>query len=155
METKEKIEKEYRNNISTYENAIKAWRNVKRLGKKDGSDFVIISKNFSNANIKKEYPWQDYSSLTVHYCYGDGGYTYDNILIDDKDTVNDVFQKINDRIQMYETSVKKAKSKLSNVERVFTEVDNTVKQLMTFCKENGFSAYEVCDYIRDSCWRFE
>ena len=46
-----------------------------------------------------------------------------------------------------------AEKKAKNTERVFDEVDKTMKELMEFCNQNGFGAYEICNYIHDNCWR--
>ena len=149
------MEEGYKNSIHNYENMINAWRNVKRITKKDGTDFLIMSKNFENAILKKDYSWMDYYTLTVDYKYANGGYTYDNITVDNNDTVDDIFRKINERIKGYETSKRKIEEKLSKIKDVFGEIDNIMKQLIPFCKQNGFSAYEVCNYIRENYYQWE
>ena len=145
------IEKKYRSGIDTYKNAIKAWTNVKRVSKKDGSDFANFGKNFTNATFKQEYPWAK-PELKVDYKCG-YGYAYDSIEVEENDTVNDVFRKINDRIRVFSGNIAEAEKKASNTKTVFNEVDKTMVELMKFCKSNGFSSYEVCNYIHDNCWR--
>lgn len=148
----EEIEKKYRENSKGYQNAIVAWQNVKRVTKKDGSDFANFGKNFVNATIRQEYSWVK-PSLKVDYQQGSGSWTYDTIEIEDNDSVNDVFDKINKRVELFRGYVADDERKAKNVEQVFKEVDKSMVELTKFCKENGFSAYEVCDYIRDNWWR--
>jgi len=47
----EQIKKELQNSIEECNAKIAAWENVKRVTKKDGSDFSTLSKNFENAKI--------------------------------------------------------------------------------------------------------
>lgn len=153
MNDRKQIEEEYRNTIQDYRNAIIAWKNVKRLSKKDGSDFANIGKNFTNANIIKKYSWGDELYIQVYYYYASGGYAHDDIEIKDNDTVNDIFNNINKKIVLYEKYIKSYTDKLTSSERVFDEVDRTVSELLKFCKDNGFSSYEICEYIKDNYWR--
>lgn len=146
------IENKYRKNAKDYQNAIVAWQNVKRATKKDGSDFANFDKNFVNATIRREYSWVK-PSLKVDYQQSGGSWTYDTVEIEDNDSVNDVFVKINERIKLLRGYVADDERKARNAEQVFKEVDRSMVELTKFCKENGFSAYEVCDYIRDNCWR--
>ena len=146
------IEKKYRSSVNSYKNAIVAWQNVKRATKKDGSDFANFGKNFVNATIRQEYSWCN-PTLEVGYRCGNGYYTYDTVEIEKNDTVNDIFVKINNRIRVFNGYIAEAEKKAKNTERVFTEVDRNMKELINFCKDSGFSAYEICDYIKDNCWR--
>ena len=147
----DELKKKYLENAESYKSAIKAWQNVKRATKKDGSDFANFGKNFVNANINREYYWSN-QTIRVDYQYNHG-WTHDTIDVNDNDSVNDVFDKINKRIELFRGYVTDDERKARNTEYVFNEVDRNMKELTKFCKENGFSAYEVCDYIRDNCWR--
>ena len=146
---KNRIENEYRDSIENYQELIKAWGNVKRVTKKDGSNFSNFKKNFTNAEIRQEYTWCN-PDMKVYYRAKKYGYTYDSIQIEDNDTVESIFKKINNRIEMYNGHISKLKTKVSNVNRVYNEVDRTMKELMKFCKDNGFSNYEICSYINDN-----
>lgn len=146
-----KIEQTYRGHIDDYKNAINAWSNVKRATKKDGSDFANFGKNFVNATIRQEYSWCN-PTLKVDYRCGNS-YTYDTVEIEKNDTVNDIFVKINNRIRVFNGYIAEAEKKAKNTEHVFDEVDKTMKELMEFCNQNGFGAYEICNYIHDNCWR--
>ena len=48
----EQIKEELKKSIEEYEAKIAAWENVKRVTKKDGSNFSTLSKNFENAKIE-------------------------------------------------------------------------------------------------------
>ena len=152
MKTKEseikKIENEYRSHIGNYENAIRAWSNVKRISKKDGSDFSNFGKNFANATIKQDYKWEKPSLRIDYQC--DYGYTYDTLEINENDTVNDMFVKINNRIRLFEGYITEEKKKANNTQYVFNEVDKTITQLMEFCKNEGFRSYEICKFIHEN-----
>lgn len=146
------IEKKYRSSVNSYKNAIVAWQNVKRATKKDGSDFSNFKKNFINADIRQNYSWCD-PQLKVDYRTGDGSWCYDTIEIEKNDTVDDIFEKIHKRINLFNGYIIEDERKASHAERVFTEVDRNMKELINFCKDSGFGAYEVCNYIKDNCWR--
>lgn len=146
------IENKYRDNVKTYQNAIKAWQNVKRVTKKDGGNFANFGKNFVNAEIKQDYYWCR-PSLKVDYCQESGRWTYDTIEIEENDTVENVFEKINNRVKMFNGCIAENERKARNVEHVFNEVDRTMVELTKFGKENGFDSYEICNYIKDNCWR--
>ena len=151
---KEKIEEKYLTNQQSYINAINAWKNVKRVTKKDGGDFANIGKNFLNATVRQRYIWNKTLELTVDYCCGNS-YTYDSVEIKNDDSIEDVFEKINKRIILLTQYVEEEEKKINNFKNVFNEVDKTMKELLKFCKENNFSAYEICDYIRNNYWNFE
>lgn len=151
---KEKIEEKHLANRQGYLNAINAWKNVKRVTKKDGGDFANIGKNFLNATVGQGNPWDKTLEISVEYRCGNR-YVYDSIEIKNDDSIEDVFEKINKRIILFTQYVEEEEKKINNAKNVFNEVDRTMKELLKFCKENNFSAYEICDYIRDNCWTFE
>jgi hypothetical protein len=153
MNNKEEIKKEYETNIKSYRNAIEAWSKVKRVSKKDGSDFANLGKNFINANITKPYNWSDGLQISVSHCYGNGEYAHDSSDIDDGDSVNIIFNKISNRIKMYKGYIDDYEKKLNNFDYVFDEINRNMKELTKFAKDYGFSSYEVCNYIKDNCWR--
>lgn len=151
---KEKIEEKHLTNQQSYLNAINAWKNVKRVTKKDGGNFANIGKNFLNATVRQKYIWDKTLELTVDYRCGNS-YTYDSVEIKNDDSIEDVFEKINKRIILFTQYAEEEEKKINNVKNVYNEVDKTMKELLKFCKENNFSAYEICDYIRDNYWSFE
>lgn len=51
QKSKEAIRKQFENYIQEYEVKIRLWSAVKRVTKKDGSDFQSFGKNFENAEI--------------------------------------------------------------------------------------------------------
>ena len=149
MKSKQHIEQEYRDSVDTYKNAIRAWQNVQRVTRKDGSDFSIMSRNFRNATVGKEYDWSKDLTLRVDYPYNHG-YTHDTITIGENDTVNDVFRQIENRIDVYHKSLERIYKKQYNIKTVLDEVDTNMKQLFQFCEEKGFSPYEISDYIHNN-----
>jgi len=153
MKNKEDIKKEYEINIKSYRNVIEAWSKVKRVSKKDGTDFANFGKNFINANITKPYNWAHELQISVSYRYGDGGYTHNSIDIEDGNTVDIVFNKILNRIKTYEEYIDNYEKKLKYIDYVFDEVDRAMEELTKFAEDYGFSSYEVCNYIKDNCWR--
>ena len=146
------IKNRYHDSAKTYQNGIIAWQNVRRVTKKDGTNFANFSKNFVNAEIKQDYNWCR-PSLKVSFCQGNGTWTYDTIEIEENDTVDNVFEKINNRVKLFNGYIVENERKARNVEYVFNEVDRTMVELTKFGKENGFSSYEICNYIKDNCWR--
>lgn len=64
MKDLESIVKELESRIDEHEAMLEAWQNVKRLYKKDGSDFSVLSKNFENAKVVDE-PYSIYPAKIV------------------------------------------------------------------------------------------
>lgn len=77
----EEIKARLEENVKYYDARIKAWQQVERATKKDGSDFKVFSKNFNGAETGKYYPIEDYSNpyLTVAFEDENGRYTTDQM----------------------------------------------------------------------------
>ena len=75
MKDLKNIVKELENRIDEHEALLEAWKRVKRLYKKDGSSFSILSKNFENATIQDE-SYSVYPAKVVKVFIGHEGKYY-------------------------------------------------------------------------------
>lgn len=80
MKDLEIIKKEIEEKRQYNKDCLEAWENVKRLSKKDGSDFSSLSKNFDGLKVIKEtynlFPEE--RKLTVYF-KSNGKYELDSI----------------------------------------------------------------------------
>lgn len=83
MKKKEDIKNKFENYILDYEAKIRLWSNVKRVTKKDGSDFQNFAKNFENAKIERGRICSDDFEICVsdYSIRIDGKYVCDSISI--------------------------------------------------------------------------
>lgn len=54
VKTLEGIKSEFQKRIAEHEALASAWEKVERLRKKDGTDFAVLSKNFSNCTVAQD-----------------------------------------------------------------------------------------------------
>ena len=83
MKKKEDIRNKFEDYILDYEAKIRLWSNVKRVTKKDGSDFQSFAKNFANAKIERGRICSDDFEICVsdYSIRIDGKYVCDSISI--------------------------------------------------------------------------
>lgn len=169
-EIKEELNKE----IKTNECKIKAWRSVKRLHKKDGSNFAIRSKNFSGCSVdSKSTAWP---KLTIYYHDPSRGYNSEVICLyvfdDDKKsgrpliklngyrpyyelTIDEIFERITEKIKDLEQQNEELKKQLVLTETVFIEfvtaIDNALAELKEKVGDKS-SLYYACREYAESCY---
>lgn len=150
MKTREEFKENCKLNIRVKKNVLKAWQKVQRQSKKDGNDFAYLCKNFTNAKIDKNY-----SQIIVRYYYGNGMYDYDSIDIENKYTVNAIFDEITKKIREYEEIINHYEKRLHFIDYMFDKVDEATDVLIKLAKSCGFESWEIGDYVKNSCycWR--
>lgn len=145
--------------VRYYENRIAAWKAVKRLYKKSGEPFAVLSKNFENCKFCEQY-----SSLYV-YIYVAGSYDRDEINLTsaarnpythkngetDEITADFVEKCINDLIEKYRGWMEKDMRGLEMIEKQIEEITpelDTLRKEIKKAEENGAN-YVLQSYIKE------
>lgn len=175
MQTTDTIKADLIKQITEYEAKITLWKNVKRLTKKDGSDFKIFSKNFGNAIVYSNYMGRN--ALKVNGWIKDLGYIEDEIgiwdYVDNTDlnpeehtiiqeaiwsrpyfylTVDEIFAEINKIIEIYERNISSYRDELNKVDEVFTEFTEAIDAALAKLREKAGDRttlyYECREYMK-------
>lgn len=155
-EMKKRIEKELQREIKRFE----AWGKVQRLKKKDGSDFSIFSKNFSNEKTRIKY-FKDISCQPFIEVWFDSpsGYDSDDISLYvvlqphstyDEEwrkkavkysayalpvyqlTIDECFNAIEKRQKQIEANIVKIQNELTSLDELYAEYEAAVQPLIEF-----------------------
>ena len=145
----ESFKKELEKHLAEHECKLELWKNVKRLSKKDGTDFAHFGKNFENAKVTLP-AYLDFERLKVNgRIVPTTAWTEDEIdLVRDADdsipeertfehygkkkyhlTVDEAFEAIENRIRFYEVEIQNDKLELAHAESIFNLTVNTIKAL--------------------------
>lgn len=128
--------------------ALNAWKKVKHLTKKDGTEFKFISKSFENAKI--DYDFSGKPMLKVYFHDDYNGYSNDEIWLYDSYNAYSKAQKypentyidrvhyltpleamevISEKIKYYENVINEKKETLEKLETLYIEYTNKLKAL--------------------------
>lgn len=128
--------------------ALNAWKKVKHLTKKDGTEFKFISKSFENAKIG--YDFSGKPILKVHFHDDYNRYSSDEIWLYDSYNAYSKIQKypentyidrvhyltpleameaISERVKYYENVINKRKETLEKLEPLYIEYTNKLKAI--------------------------
>ncbi len=128
--------------------ALNAWKKVKRLTKKDGTEFKFISKSFENAKI--DYDFSGKPILKVYFHDDYNGYSNDEIRLYDAYDAYSKTQKypentyidrvhyltpleameiVSEKIKYYENIINEKKETLEKLETLYIEYTNKLKVL--------------------------
>ena len=129
----DEFKKTLENYLEECETKLELWKNVKRLSKKDGSDFQNFGKNFEGAKVDRS-AYSDTEELNVHGRTKSGRWIEDTILVFGRNyqhplTVSGAFEKIELRIKYYEVKIRNCKLQIAHAERIYNLTVNTVKAL--------------------------
>ena len=151
MENYEAFRKHLENNLADNRTKLNLWKNVKRLSKKDGSDYANFGNNFDGAKVEDYLGSKD--ALKVFGRSVNGlSWVEDRIELErdatpDIDpertyryatysnamkyrlTVEETFEKINARIRYFETQVANYKIQLDMSESIYNTVVRTINNL--------------------------
>lgn len=140
--------------------ALNAWKKVKHLTKKDGTEFKFISKTFENAKI--DYDFSGKPILKVYFHDDYNKYSNDEIRLYDSYNAYSKTQKypentyidrvhyltpleamevISENIKYYENVINEEKEALEKLETLYIEYTNKLKVLYN-------EALEKCGYNR-------
>ena len=126
---------------------LEAWKNVKRVSKKDGSDFATFGRNFEDARVEQD-TWIDCERIKVN-AHSGCAWVEDSIdLVRDAEgdiseervfeyygkkkyhlTVDETFEAINNRIRYYEVEIENDKIQIAHAESICNLVENTMTAL--------------------------
>ena len=179
QKSKDKIRMEMKDSIEMYEAKIRLWKNVKRLSKKDGSDFQNFGKNFENAEyvrgricsddvelrvadygIRVAGNWVD-DSLDIRQIVKYSKITpEENQIIKESYmepyfylTVDQTMQMIQIKIETYEKMISEYKEQLEKLDSLYDYVKDSLTEIMQkLRKETGGSStlfYELRNYIKE------
>lgn len=179
QKSKDQIKEEYMNTIADYEARIRLWKAVKRVTKKDGSDFQNFAKNFENAKIERgricsddfEINVSDYSVRIA------GKWVSDNIdirqvvkyskITPNPDQIQKVkyledffymtpeqtMQMIQYRIESYENQIQECKDQIEQLDNLYEYVTSHVTEIMDHIKSvagsNNHLYYEMRKLIQE------
>ena len=128
--------------------ALNAWKSVKHLTKKDGTEFKYISKSFENAKIDYDFSGKPVLKVCFHDDYN--GYSNDEIWLYDSYNTYSKTQKypentyinrvhyltpleamevVNEKIKYYENVINEKKETLEKLETLYIEYTNKLKAL--------------------------
>lgn len=168
QKTKEQIRKETENSILMYEKKIELWKKVRRVTKKDGSDFQNFGKNFENAKIIRGRICADDFEICVNdYGVRIGGewaedkfdirqvVKYSKITPDESQiikqsflepyfflTPEQVMQMIQIKIQTYEEMIAEYREQLTKLDDLYDYVKNSLTEIMQKLRhETGGSSH--------------
>ena len=173
------ITTELNKRLDEVETKIKAWKAVKRVTKKDGSDFAVLSKNFDGATLYDSnchlYPskkitvcgWTKYSGWITDDIHSTGTVAYEKNRTVSEDriikesmiqpyyykTVDEIFEDIEHRIKFYEGEKAKYEADIANASKVFgtfkEKIDSALAEMKASCAGNGL--YYLCrDYMHSA-----
>lgn len=138
----ENIKKELENRITEKQIMLFVWRKVKRLRKKDGSDFANINKNLDGAEVVKCWNTatlciHEYSE-TIHRCIKDEVYLCESYkpAHETEITVDEIFNIIARRINVLENLIASLKLQLDDCERLYVKYDKMIRDLYSELHED-------------------
>ena len=160
MKDLKNIVKELENRIDEHEALLEAWQNVKRLHKKDGSDFSALSKNFENAKIEDE-PYSIYPSkiVKVWNCGNSGKYYNEEIkctqivryskreiepsriiketMLEDRYnlTVDEIFEDIATKIEYHKNRIEELQNQIAMAEKYYNLINGKMLEVKTILDE--------------------
>ena len=152
---KEAIEKAAKS-VKYYQVRIEAWKNVKRITKKNGEDFQNLNRCFENAEIERQYN-RDY--ITVRFRDETGHYTKDEINLEANyyteqeaaETADQVQERINKQIAKYKEWLEKDKKGLEQIEKQLEQVNTylyKIAEIIEQAEEETNTHYKIKDYIK-------
>lgn len=176
MKTLNDVKKTLTDYMEDYSAKIELWKNVKRVYKKDGKEFSVLSKNFENATICNiDYSIREdkeirvsgringvyvYDSIEIYPCVDTYKHDVDEARIIKRSflnpyfimTVDEIEIAIADRIEMYEGYVKDLKDQLDKADDVFMEfkiaIDKAMDKMRKEAGNNTSLYYETLDYLK-------
>lgn len=146
------IKERIKDSIYYYEDRIKAWENVKRLYKNDGTPFKILSKNFAGCSFTSEYGWD--KKVKVYFTNHKGSYDSDYIDLfysqytgeQKLDTPDKVEQAIKDLIEHYKEYMDMGQHDLELCDTVIEDFAKTVQRALDRVSETvqSTTTYYAC-----------
>ena len=130
-----------RESVNYYADRIAAWENVKRITKKDGSDFQAFNRNFSGGAV--EYYYYK-NAFCVHFL--DSARRYQTDDLDIADTVDGQFSAIAERIAKYKAWKAEAEKQLIIAEEAAAFVLSKINEIVSGIDEMGVDKQTTLRY---------
>lgn len=149
--SKEVVERIERS-VAYYDCRVKAWQNVKRVYKKDGSDFANFNKNFTGGKVEDHY---GSSKFYIHFRDEDGRYMED--WIDAKETPAEQMEAIDDQIRKYSEWKEAAEEELPHAAEIAEFTLNKLREIKEELnkigyRESGSLYYAICGLIETNAY---
>ena len=160
MKDLESIIKELEKRIDEHKALLEAWQRVKRLYKKDGSSFSVLSKNFENAKIEDEpYSLYPVKIVKVWNCGKSGKYYNEDIrctqlvryskreidpsrviketLLEDRYnlTVDEIFEDIATKIEYHKNRIEELQNQIAMAEKYYNLINGKMLEVKAILNE--------------------
>lgn len=151
--TKDAIEK-MEKSVKYYGCRIEAWEKVKRIYKKDGSNFKQFSKNFTNCKIVNEY---GYNKIYIYFINERGGYDSDwttlyDIDLESPEAVEEAEKKIKSHIEGYKKRLEMDKKGAAAIADQIEEIKPYLDKINNIVKDadkNTNTGHTLKSYIKE------
>ena len=104
---------------------------IKRVYKKDNSDFALLNKCFTNCNITFEYSYFDRALTSYNLTYNERIYRSDEQQKQPL-TANEIEQAIKDKIVYYDKRISETKNALKNLYKNIVKMKKLIKTCKAF-----------------------
>lgn len=123
-----------KNSIYFYSARVAAWENVKRVCRKNGEDFKILSKNFENCSFTKKLYGSGFELTVffeVEHIADDGSirrtYDHDYISISGDETPDDIVTMIEGEVNKYNYWITLHEKNIENINYILFDYIITLK----------------------------
>ena len=148
--SKDKIREMYERKLIERKTIVELWEGVKRVYKKDGNPFAVLSKNYVGGKIRKDGfgIW-----LLEVGCYSEElrKCVWDNILYVDEKSLEQIDEEIKKRLQIRKDDVAHLEKTLQSLDEVIARCDAYIKEgedLMNSVGVNPCSRTLVREYVK-------
>lgn len=147
---KEQIREYYERELIERKIMVELWEGVKRVYKKDGNPFAILSKNYVGGKIKKD-AFELWNLYVGRYSEELRTSVYDKIIDIGDDTLEQIDEKIEKRIKYRKENVVFLEKMLQGFDEVIARCDAYIKEgedLMNSVGMNPCSRTLVREYVK-------
>lgn len=169
MKDLEMIKKEIEEKRQYNKDCLEAWENIKRLSKKDGSDFSSLSKNFNGLKVIKEIHslFPEERELTIYFksngkCESDSVSNVEMVRYSKRNvdksrvvkeqylearyllTINEIFENIECKKNQLKANIDKYTKQFENIDNKYKELKeklSSVKSFLMIEKERDLALY--------------
>lgn len=150
--SKEKIREMYERKLTERKIIVELWEGVKRVYKKDGNPFAVLSKNYVGGKIRKDGfgIW-----LLEVSCYSEElrECVWDKILYVDEKSLEQIDEEIKKRLQIRKDDVVYLEKTLQSLNEVIAKCDAYIKEgedLRDSMSTNPYLRDFVREYVKEN-----
>lgn len=150
--SKEKIREMYERKLTERKIMVELWEGVKRVYKKDGNPFAVLSKNYVGGKIRKD----SYGTWLLEVsCYSEELRTsvYDVIIDVDNMTLEQIDEEVEKRIKLRKENVVLLEKMLQDLDEVIAKCDAYIKEgedLRNSMSTNPYLRDFVREYVKEN-----